>query len=373
MRIKQAHGGNLSQLRRQLELPELVHDFSVNTHPFGPPDEAMAAASSALSRSADYPDTDAAELLAALSDYHRLPADYLIAGNGATELIDVIPRALSAQTGLSSGTGLVVAPAFGEYGAAMERAGGRVMTVRRSSLNQFPTRAVVDALSAYRPNLVWLCSPNNPTGERLSDPDLHAVLAAAHKSGTVVVLDESFVEYDEHGTRIALVNEHANLLVLRGFTKFYALAGLRVGYLAGNPQMIARLSAALPPWRVNRPAAAAAIACLGLDGYENTERARLAALKKEMASELTTMGLAPLPSHASYLLCRLPEGCDPDTLFIGMAQAGFLIRHGGSFGLDRFIRLRVHRPELNRALLDTLPEQVRRATGLSAIAGGIVG
>ncbi|MBI5136540.1 MAG: histidinol-phosphate aminotransferase family protein [Nitrospirae bacterium] len=357
----QKHGGNLTELARHVTLPPTVHDFSVNTHPFGPPQPALAAARAALAHSDRYPDPEPTALLAALAAHHALPADHFVAGNGATELIDLIPRALGA------GTSLVVAPAFGEYADATARAGGRTVTVRRERLDAFPTGPVVDAIARHQPGLVWLCSPNNPTGERLADPALEAILGAP--GGHVVVLDESFVEYDPLGSRIGRVPAHPNLIVLRGFTKFFALAGLRVGYLAAAPALIGRLCALLPPWRVNRPAQAAAVACLGLDGYVPRERARVDALKRGFMRELTAMGLGPLPSQANYLLCRLPDGCDPDRLFVDLARSGFLVRHCRSFGLPGHLRLRVHREAENRALLDILPGAIRRGTARTARAG----
>ncbi len=348
----QRHGGNLSALSARLDLPEVVHDFSVNTHPFGPPQAAMAAARTALDRADCYPETDASALLAALAAHHALPADCFLAGNGATELIDLIPRALGVRTGL------VVAPAFGEYGDAMRRAWGRVVPVARPRLDRFPTEKVVAAIDRERPKLVWLCSPNNPTGERLGDHALGEVLDAAGAAGAVVVLDESFVEYDGLGSRIAMVTTVPHLLVLRGFTKFYGLAGLRVGYLAGHPKVIRRLAEAVPPWRINRPAEAAAMTCLGLDGYEAQQRNQVTALKKKLVAGLSKLGLAPLPSQANFVLCPLPEGVDGERLYADMAQAGFLIRNGRSFGLNRHIRLRVHRQPLNEKLLAALAERI---------------
>jgi len=341
------HGGDLAGLARTLELPADCHDFSVNTHPFGPHPGAAAAARKALDHMERYPDPAAESLRAAIAAAHGLPEACIVPGNGAAELIDLLPRALGVTRAL------VVTPAFGEYRDAVARAGGAVIPVARERIDSFPTGAVVAAIARHRPQAVFVCSPNNPTGERLADADFQAVHAACGES-TLLVLDEAFVEYSG-GSRMDEVTKLPNLVVLRSLTKFFGLAGLRVGYLAAAPPVAGRVAALRPPWTVNGPAAAAGMACLADPDYVDAQRQRVVALRQPFADALSALGLAPLPSDANFLLCRLPEGVSADHLFPALARDGFVVRHCGSFGLgDRYIRLRVHRPEVNAAFIKTL-------------------
>jgi threonine-phosphate decarboxylase len=346
----QRHGGNLRQVAARWGVPEDLLDFSVNTHPFGPPRAALAAARRALARASEYPDPDAADLAEAVALAHGLSSRSVLPGNGATELIDLLPRALGVRKAL------VVAPTYGEYGEAVRRAGGAVQVVWRERLDRFPVAAVEDAIERGRCDLVILCSPNNPTGDRIDDGAFHRVLAACETVGARLLLDEAFVDYDEGGSRVGLVARRPLLMVLRGFTKFYALAGLRAGYLAAAPEVVRLLKDARPPWSVNRVAEAAALACLGLPGYAARERGRMAGLRQDFSASLGGLGLTVAPSAANFLLCHLPEAAPgADRLYEGLAREGFLVRHCGSFGLgDRYLRLRVHLPEANAALLPVL-------------------
>lgn len=350
----QRHGGDLRALAARMPLPETVHDFSVNTHPFGPHPAAVAAAREALAEMAEYPDPGAEGLAERVAAVHGLAPACIVPGNGAAELIDLIPRALRVRRAL------IVPPAFGEYADAVVRAGGQVIAVPREPLERFPTGGVVEAIQKQRPELVVLCSPNNPTGERLPDVDLEAVLAACEAADARLLLDEAFVEYDPLGSRIGQVAGSSRLMVLHSLTKFFGLAGLRAGYLAAAPELAARIAGARGPWSVNRIADAAARSCVGDAGYVDRERRRIAALREGFARELAALGLTPLPSDANFLLCRLPPGASADRLYEDLARDGFLIRHCGSFGLkDRYIRLRVHRPEVNAALLAALARRLR--------------
>lgn len=335
----QRHGGNRDEVAARRGVPRRLVDLSVNTHPFGPPREALAAARVALREAHMYPDPEAAALAAAVAAAHGLKADAVLCGNGATELIDLVPRALGARRVL------VVAPTYGEYAGGALRAGAKVHTVWRERLEDFPAAEVCEAIGRHRADLVVLGSPNNPTGERLDDAAFVGVVAACEAAGARLLLDEAFVEYDAGGSRVAETATHPSLMVLRGFTKFWALAGLRAGYVVAAPEVIARLRAARPPWSVNRVADAAARACLGLDGYEARERARVTRLRGRFRKALEGLGLEVLPSDANFLLCRLPVRTGADRLYEGLARDGYLVRHCASFGLgDRYLRLRVHRP-----------------------------
>jgi threonine-phosphate decarboxylase len=349
----QRHGGNVDAVAARWGMPPRLVDFSVNTHPFGPPREALAAARRAVAAAHRYPDPDSAPLARALAAAHGLPEGCVVAGNGATELIDLVPRALNVRRAV------VVAPTYGEYAASLVRAGAQLHTVRRTDPARFPAAEACEAIGRTGADLVVVGSPNNPTGERLDDGAFVGLLGACEAAGARLLIDEAFVEYDPAGSRVDQVAESTAVIVLRGFTKFYALAGLRVGYLVATPEVAAAVRAARPPWSVNRVAEAAALACLGLPGYEARERDRVIRLRSRFARALAALGLEVLASDANFLLCRLPRGAGADRLYEGLARDGYLVRHCASFGLgDGYLRLRVHRPLFARPFLAALARRL---------------
>jgi len=351
-----AHGGNAAALARRLGVPlSDILDASASINPFGPPPEVLQAAQAALGEIQHYPEVDAATLRTALADFHGLPVDHLLPGSGSTELIYLLPRVFRPRRAL------LVAPCFSEYERALLQAGCEVDLVLLPPGDQFDAQRVFAALQEQT-ELVLVASPGNPSGA-LIPPRQLLQLASGLREQALLVVDEAFIDFAPEASVLPQVAEHGNLYVLRSLTKFYAIPGLRAGYLAGPPAGIARLAAAREPWALSTPAQAAALSCLQAAGFRRATLERLPPLRDELAAGLTDLGLEVFPAVANYLLSRLPDGApDAAQLAERSAKRGVLIRDCGNFaGLDhRYLRLAVRSREENRRLLTVLAEAIHQ-------------
>ena len=247
-----AHGGGVDRAASELGVPrEKILDFSASINPLGLSDSVRQAIVQALDRVTDYPEIDAQSLCRALSRQQNLPEQHLLPGSGSTELIYLLPRVLRPRRAL------IIEPAFSEYAPALLQAGCLIDSLALSAEDDFyfdPQR-VLDALHPET-EMVMLANPGNPTGVAI-DPLSLRTLATALGNCRLVV-DEAFVDFSSEHSLLEAVAEYSNLFVLRSLTKFYAIPGLRVGYLAGPAEEIARLAAERQPWTLSNLAIAAA-------------------------------------------------------------------------------------------------------------------
>ncbi len=345
--LKQApayHGAaRMEELRRYGLRPEEVLDFSVNINPFGASPRAQAALAAA--RLNAYPDREALPLREALAAHHNLPLSHILVGNGTAELITLIAAAFIRPGDWA----LVIAPTFGEYARATALFGGRMATLWAQTAQNFafPQPEIAHTLQRLHPRIVWLCNPNNPTGQWLA-LDILAQWAQRHPH-TLFVVDEAYINFHPRATSAIGLAE--NVLVLRSMTKDYALAGLRLGYAVGSPPLIQALQRVQPPWSVSAPAQAAGLAALEDQAHLTHTLAATRAAKHAFVHALTQAGWHVLPSATHFFL-----------LYVGQARAfrhrllleGILVRDGTSFGLPAYVRLGTRRPEENARLLETL-------------------
>lgn len=350
-----AHGGNAAVLARRLGLPlAKILDASASINPFGPPAEVFQAARDALAQVQHYPEVDAASLREALASYHDLPADHLLPGSGSTELIYLIPRVFRPQRAL------LVAPCFSEYEKALLQADCAVGLVVQAPGEPFDLQRVFAALRDET-ELVVVANPGNPSGALIPPKQLLRLAFGLHEQALLLV-DEAFIDFAPESSVLAKVPDHGNLYVLRSLTKFYAIPGLRAGYLAGPTAGVARLAQAREPWALSTPALAAAVSCLGAEAFRQRTLEELPPLREKLAAGLAGLGLETFPAAANYLLLRLPEGWpDAPTLAARTAARGVLIRDCSNFaGLDhRYLRLAVRSREENQRLLAVLADALK--------------
>jgi threonine-phosphate decarboxylase len=346
------HGGGVAQAARQLGIPTAeILDFSASINPLGVPDQVLRAARAALADAVHYPEIDAASLREALAEYHGLPAENLLPGSGSTELLYLLPQVLKPRRAL------LVTPAFSEYERALLQA--------QVSLDFFPLspedgfQLDPDKLLRALPtdtDLILLANPGNPSGAGI-DPDVIESLARQVRGQAVLAVDEAFADFCPQRSVLKRVAGHGNLYVFRSLTKFYAIPGLRAGYLAGPTRGIARLAAARLPWTLSTPALAAAKACLGEDEYRQRTLAMIPLLREGLMQGLDALGLQVFPGEANYLLARLPDGA-PDATFLaaGLRLQGILVRDCEDFPPleGRYLRLAVRSADENRRLLQAL-------------------
>lgn len=314
-----------------------------NTNLAGP-NPAIAKVDPRKLDATQYPGRDADRLLAALSEFHGLPADRFVAGNGGDELLEILVKAFGEPGSVLA----VPAPTYSLYPAIAKAAGLRYKPV--------PTRGGfatldVEGIAATKPRMVWVANPNNPTGARYNGGDLERLLAAVDG---IVLVDEAYIEYA--GLKHSLlprVDGADNLVVLRTFSKAYGLAGLRVGYLAANQELAARLNLAKPPFNVNLYSEAVATAALDEQEWVDAGVKAVRAERDTLAAALRKLGFRVHPSEANFLLTDPP--IDSAELLLRLRQRGILARtFPTSPGLERTIRFTVGGPAETDALLKAL-------------------
>ena len=337
---KNPHGGDVYGAEIQL-------DFSANVNPLGTPPGVVAAIQDAAKLVRQYPDPYCRALTAAISAHEGVPEDYLLCGNGAAELIYAYCEALRPSLAVE------LAPTFLEYSAGAAHFGARISRCALSPAEDFrPDEKILTFLQQEQPDVLFLCTPNNPTGRTIPRALLEKILALCAKQGTRVLLDECFLDFTEAESAKNLLAQYPNLLILKAFTKNYALAGVRVGYcMTHDAALLQKMAAGAQPWNVSLLAQAAGVAALRETEYFARAKALIARERQALSAELAALGLHVCPSEANYILFHGPEG-----LHAALLQEKIAIRNCENYaGLGPgWYRIAVRLPEENEALLRAL-------------------
>lgn len=352
MKHELTHGGDWAGFALAHGRPPL--DFSASISPLGVPTGVQEALREAAEQADRYPDPLCRALRAALSDHEGVPAEHILCGNGAADLIF---RAVLARQPRRA---LVTAPTFAEYEAALETVGCEVEhVVLREETGFALDRSFPDAITPET-DMVFLCEPNNPTGVTTDPALLTRILERCRETGTLLVLDECFGDFldaPEAHTRKTDLASFPNLLLLKAFTKLYAMAGVRLGYaLCADTALLERMRSAGQPWAVSSLAQAAGAAALRETDYVRRVREMTASERPWLLRQLTTLGLRVIPGEANYLLFRSPR-----PLTEPLARQGILLRNCGNYvGLDEtWYRIAVRTRRDNRRLMEALEEVLR--------------
>ena len=346
------HGGDWAGYRARFGHDAL--DFSANVSPLGLPQGVADAIVAALPTADRYPDPLCRELRTALSRAEQLPEPWILCGNGAADLIYRLGWALKPRRAL------LPAPTFAEYAAALESVG---CEVKRKTLHEADDFAVTEAfVKAVNQSidLVFLCQPNNPTGQ-ITPPELvQRLMRRCADCGAVLVVDECFLDFLQQRDALTakpLLQAAPNLVILKAFTKLYAMAGVRLGYaLCANTALLAKMQAAGQPWGVSSLAQAAGAAALRETAYADAVRALIADQRPRLAAGLRALGLQVIEGSANYLLFRAPE-----TLGAALQQRGVCLRSCGNYpGLSAgWYRTAVRTAPENEQLLQTMREVLK--------------
>ena len=322
-------------------------DFSTGVSPLPPPEAVLEAFRAADVRR--YPHPTGLPLRERVAQLHGLPLDGVVVGNGSVELIWALARAF-AGPGRSA---VVLTPAFAEYAHAVRASGASVECLAAQGPSfEWNLEALLAMLRRHTPSLLFVCRPSNPC---LSVFPMEAVRAAAVASPeTLVVVDEAYQPLFEG---VPSMSPGGNVVVLRSLTKVFALPGLRLGYLLGEPRLLRAVQASLPPWNVSAPALAAGRVALECLGQVDAVRAEVARLRGAQESLLAEAGARVDASGGTFLLCRVPEA---RAFATAAAQAGIRVRDCTSLGLPHHIRLGV-RLEADHPLLCAAWRRVRES------------
>ncbi|MFN8559504.1 MAG: histidinol-phosphate transaminase [Dehalococcoidia bacterium] len=325
--------------------PERIVKLDGNENLYGPSPKALAVLHGAIDYNI-YPDPDQRPVRAALATYTGVAAEHIVAGSGSDELIDLVGRAL-----LTPGDRVIdLVPTFGMYAFTTDVCGGVYTPVRRAP-DFSVDLAAVEAAVDDRTKLIFVASPNNPSGNLLPREDLARLLAL----GPPVVVDEAYVEFSG-GSVVGLVPERANLIVLRTFSKWAGLAGLRAGYGVLPRPLADLLMVIKQPYSLNVAAEAAVLASLEDRDVLFRRVDAIVGERERMAARLSAIPfLRPWPSSANFVLCDVTRG-DARLLRDGLRRRGIFTRYFGREGLSDKIRISVGLPQHTDILVAALEE-----------------
>lgn len=343
------HGGNVYKAARDLGIHESrIIDFSASINPLGISEKAKAAVTRNLEGLVHYPDPDADDFRRTVSRLHGIDSGTILPGNGSTELIYLLPRALQPESVL------VTSPTFSEYERACSV--GHELRVKRYELRRehsfkVSADAFIDAMQDC--DMAFLCNPNNPTGHSLQKNDVLKIADAAREIECVLIVDEAFIDFVPENSVIEHVKDYPNVIVLRSLTKFYALTGLRIGYGVSSKELLERIRECKEPWTVNNLAQTAAIAALNDKDYIEKTRDVIAKEKEYLEHVFEELGVIFFPSTVNFYLLKID--CAGD-IVSKLRGKGILVRSCSNFrGLDdSYIRVAVRSHEQNEILLKEL-------------------
>lgn len=353
------HGGNLAWAAAVAGCPtSSIVDFSASINPLGPPPKAIETIKANLDRLIVYPDPNYARLKKIIADYHHVPVDYVLPGNGSAELLTWAGKELSQQR-----VTYLIAPSFSDYERALKafEANWCKLKLNLSDLAQKFKITLADTLSSREIRTtdagLLLNNPHNPTGQIWTKEEILPYLAKF----ALVVVDEAFMDFlppEQEQSVISLVKQFPNLIVLRSLTKFYSLPGLRIGYAIASPAILQKWQKFRDPWSVNALAAIAAEKIIRDKQFQQQTWDWLPPTRKHLWQGLASIpGLEPLTSSVNFLLVKTAKPSTELQLKL-LQKERILIRDCLSFPElgDRYFRIAVRSQADNDRLLKALSE-----------------
>lgn len=292
------HGGDI--YTNPVEL-----DFSVNVNPLGMPESVKQAIAAGTAADETYPDLFCRNLISALAEKEQTAQSHIICGNGASELIMAAVRAIRPRRCA------IAAPTFSGYERAVRSVGAEAEYYQLSEDSEFGYETVCEQICRMEVQMLFLCNPNNPIGNRIPEEQLCNLLKICHKKQIAVLVDECFLRFHNEYEAISckrFLEDYNNLMVLNAFTKFYAMAGIRLGYLmTANKTVLGQIAEQLPEWNVSSVAQRAGIAALKETDYEERTRELVVQERTYLMNSLKELGCFPFFSEADYITFQLSQ------------------------------------------------------------------
>ncbi len=331
-----------------------------NENPLGPSPAALAAMRAAAAETNYYPDNDATRLRQRLAEIHGIGGEHILITDGSTVLLDLLARTLlgPATQAVTSELSFIV------YAIVVQAAGSKLVRVPMRDFG-FDLEAMARAVTADT-RIVFLANPNNPTGSMVTASAMDAFLERM-PGQVLVVLDEAYCDYaaDYAGARgleyshsLDYVRQGRNVVVLRTFSKAHGLAGLRVGYGLGPPELMQHLSRVRSPFSVSVVAEAGALAALDDQAHVRRALENNRAGVAWLSSQMAELGLRPLPTAANFIFCEVGE--DAGELAHRLQAEGVIVRPMTAWGAPTAIRVTVGTPENNQLFLAALKKSLAR-------------
>ena len=337
------------ELCRLLERPE-VAKLSFNESPYGPSPMAIRAMQEGACQVHLYHDMEAKALRQKLADRHGVTPEHVYIGNGGDEAIALLVNAF-----VSPGDEVIFPwPTFGQYANATTIMDGVPVRVPVRTEDLKADLPAMLAAVTERTRILFLCNPNNPTGVAVKGQELRSFLSSVPQN-VLVGLDEAYIEYVDDPDFVSgadILSEFPNVVAIRTFSKVFGLAGMRIGYGVGSPEIVALVQRVRPIFNVNGLAQLGAMAALEDKDFVRNSVDLNAAERRSLTKQLTDLGWRVFPSQTNFLF--VDTGLDSTSLADAARAAGIIIRAGAGWGYPSFLRISLGTKEQNAALVNTL-------------------
>lgn len=348
------HGGNVKQICVQHGLcPDKIIDFSASINPLGCPAVVRAAVLDQFNDVLHYPDSQCTDLRKAIAENVTCNESNVIIGNGSNELFYLIPRALKPEKGV------LLHPTFGEFKDAFSNSNIDVDEIINNVKEFSVINTNISRLKGVKNSMIFLCNPNNPTGQLTLKEDI--IELVNDNPNRLIVIDEAFMDFVEGDERYSVIQDAPlmdNLIVVRSLTKFYGFPGLRLGFLVANESIVNKLLQYKEPWTVNTFAQAAGMAAINDEEFAVKTRQYVSGEKTFLYDGLTMIkGILPFQPTVNFILVRIgADGITSSEIQNLLLMHNILIRNCSNFvGLDEnYFRIAVKTREDNRKLLTAL-------------------
>lgn len=350
MRQKKTHGGDVYGVAEMTgRSVEECLDFSANINPLGVPMGVRQAMQDAIALSIHYPDPECEMLTRRLAQRHHRKPEEVLCGNGGADIIYRIVYAAKPRKAV------IPAPCFLEYQDALQQVGAYISYYRMDE--RMEIREDILGMISFDTDLLFLCTPNNPTGLLVSGELLEAVLKRAAETGTRVVLDECFMDFvaeEKRHSMIDAVSTYKNLVIVKSFTKLYGIPGIRLGYgISSDTVFLEKMRKAGQTWPVNTIAQAAGLAALWEEQFARDTVEYIGREREWLFTALKNMGLHVYEGQANYLFFRAPGQED---LYEKLLTDGIIIRRCSNYEnlTEEYYRVAVKRHDENVVLIEHL-------------------
>lgn len=337
---KNPHGGDSYK-------ETILLDYSANTNPYGTPDGVRLAMQQVLDEVHHYPDPYCRKLVQAIAAFEQVPEEWILCGNGAAELIYACCAALKPKRALE------LAPTFSEYAQALSGVSCEIARYVLSREQDFLLgEEFLSYLQEKKPEMLFLCNPNNPTGRLIVPELLEQIAELCHRHGTFLFLDECFLDFTDGKSVKRMLKRYPACLILKAFTKSYGMAGVRLGYcLSADSRLLKKMSKVTQPWNVSMPAQAAGVAALQETEFLKQTKQMIKGERERLFHGLKALGFEVCPSDANYLLFHGKAGLDQELKKKQIAIRSCENYHGLEAG---WYRIAVRLPEENARLLEAI-------------------
>ena len=348
------HGGNVKQICDKYGLnPDEIIDFSASINPLGCPAVVRKAVSEQFNEILHYPDSQCTDLRKTIAGKIPCNESNVIVGNGSNELFYLIPRALQPEKGV------LLHPTFGEFKDAFCNSNVNVVEIITEDKNFPVINTNISTLKSVEDCMVFLCNPNNPTGQLIRREDI--IELVKDNPNRLIVIDEAFMDFVGDHEKYSVIKDAPlmdNLIVVRSLTKFYGFPGLRLGYLVANESIVNKLMKYKEPWTVNTIAQVAGMAAINDEEFAVNTRQYVSGEKTFLHDGLSIIkGIHPFQPTVNFILVRIgDDGITSSEIQNLLLKSNILIRNCSNFvGLDEnYFRVAVKTRDDNHKLLNAL-------------------